>query len=211
MAGNPGASGMAHMAMMIAGTEARAVAWLEDQFAIRCYLPQIRTQLITRGKVVNRIEPLFRRYLFILNLVDQWRMVLETPGVLRFLSSGESPEYVRDREIEMIREREDEHGLIEISQPCDDPDRFSRGQRLRVVGGAFGGKSVVHSGLTIGSREFVFFEMFGLKRHRFEFEHEMLVPVATVTEPEKVRQRKRRRRRHGRQSNRNPITVEHAG
>ena len=93
---------MAHVVMVLSGFERYAARWLQQRLALQSYLPMVRTRKVRRGLVCDVTEPLFRRYLFITNLHDEWRGVLETRGVLRFLNHGGYPSEIEDDELVAI-------------------------------------------------------------------------------------------------------------
>lgn len=180
----------------MSGLEKHAAGELAERYDLISYIPLIRTSRVIAGRVVPGAEPLFRRYVFLLNLTCQWRAVLETRGVMSFLFPGEDgPEFVRDSVVEEIRSREVD-GFVPLPKKPEDPNQFYRDQRLVVREGLMAGKVVVHSGLTIGKREFCFLEMFG--RQRIEFDHSNL----EVAPKEQDQEKRRRRRKRGTRADR---------
>lgn len=190
---------MAHVVMVTSGLEKHAADWLRKHFDLQSYLPRVRYQRVVRGSLCNITEPLFRRYLFITNLYDQWRAVLETRGVLAFVCTGDEelgriPAEMRDDDLIRIRNCEDAEGFINIEDPriVRKPTQpaFVRDQRLRVTDGLMAGKIVYSTGFSIGNTEFVYFDMLGHSQ-RVEFDRSILVAA-----PEEEEQKRRRRRRH---------------
>jgi transcription antitermination factor NusG len=189
---------MAHVVSTMSGLERTAADWLLTRLALQTYLPQVLVTRIQFGRKVETVEPLFRRYLFITNLYDEWRSVLETRGVLRFLSMGDAPFEIPDDELIAIRRHENSDGYISLDDylpklTVAGPVPFVRDQRLRVVDDdVFTGEIVYSTGLEIGNRCFVYFDMLG-KAQRFEFAREQL---ADAPEPDADQDKRRRRKGH---------------
>lgn len=202
---------MAYLVTTMSGLEGYAQRWLSEKFCVQSYLPMVRITASRDGVNTSRVEPLFSGYLFLLNITTQWREVLETRGVLSFINSAGYPEYVEDSDLQLIRDQEDEDGFVVIRPREENYEgTFQRDQRLLVVRGAFAGKVVIHSGLTIGTREFAFFEMLGAKTQRFEFDHSFLIPAPEVAEVPKVAEKQKRRRRKLRPRKSEPVLISEA-
>jgi transcriptional antiterminator RfaH len=120
------------------------------------FLPKVET-----GRTV---EPLFRGYAFVL-IVERWRQVERTFGVLSLVRFGDCPAKVPDREIEALRDRADKLGIIRLPPPPPPKPRrvFRKGEKVRVV--AFGSTfDAIHTGMSRRDRERVLISVLGSVR-----------------------------------------------
>jgi transcriptional antiterminator RfaH len=116
---------------------------------------------IHKGKTIT---PLFSGYLFVA-IVEQWRAIDRTLGVLKLVRFGDAPSRVPDREIEALRARMGSDGIIKLPPPPEARKRlYTKGVRVRITGGAFDGLGGIHSGMTSGEREVVLLVMLGAAR-----------------------------------------------
>jgi transcription antitermination factor NusG len=99
---------------------ARAVRHVERQ-GFQTYMPLCRP-----SRRSQRTVPLFPGYLFV-SIVDQWRCLLSTYGVINVIRSGDRPAVVRPDEIERIKANESRDGVIQLPLT-----RFQPGERVRV-------------------------------------------------------------------------------
>ena len=117
------------------------------------YYPRIR-QAKPGKKAV--IEPLFKRYLFILiNL--QWYPLRNTKGMSSLLMGEGVPRVVSPQVILEIRRREGRDGLIQLQQP----PKFTKGQRVKVEHGPFAGHLALYDGMGSHERCNVLLSMLG--------------------------------------------------
>ncbi len=110
---------------------------LERQ-AFTVWLPRLEHSVRHRGRWVDRIEPLFPRYLFLqADAADQdLSTIRSTRGVTGLVRQGIEPAVVPEQVISFLRETADpESGLHHIGSPA----RFKRGDRVRVIEGPFEG------------------------------------------------------------------------
>jgi transcriptional antiterminator RfaH len=120
------------------------------------FLPRLR-----RNK---SILPLFGGYLFVA-IVDRWRDIDRTLGVLRLVRFGDCPARVPDREVDALRARLDNDGLIVLPPPPAARRRaYAKGAKVRITGGPFANLDAVHSGMSAREREIVFVAMLGAAR-----------------------------------------------
>lgn len=112
------------------------------------YAPQVK---LVRGQAVL----LFPSYLFV-RIMDRWYPVLSMPGVARVLMAGEQPARVPDEVMAGLRGREDRNGFVKLP-----PKHPRRGQRMRIVGGMFGGHLAVFEGMSGRERVRVLLELLG--------------------------------------------------
>jgi transcriptional antiterminator RfaH len=115
-------------------------------------------------KIAPRAQPLFRGYAFVL-IVDRWRAIETTFGVLALVRFGDAPARCPDREIDAIRAMVDEHGFVRLPDKPTMPRRvFRRGAKVKIIGGAFQGVSALHSGLSAAGREILLLSLLGATR-----------------------------------------------
>lgn len=117
-----------------ARSELKALHHLSRQ-GFEAYLPRI----LKRRRHARRVDwvpaPLFPRYLFLKMDLEQafWRPVNSTLGVTRLISQGNWPTAVPAGIVEEIRAREDESGMITLT----DPDTLAKGDPVQIRLGAF--------------------------------------------------------------------------
>ena len=114
-----------------------AQANLERQ-GFRVYCPRLLRPLLQRGRWVDRIVPLFPRYLFVqLDVACQsLAPVRSTLGVVSLVRFGSEPKVVPNGIVDgLLRRADPESGLHRLS--CD--RRLERGARVNVIAGAFAG------------------------------------------------------------------------
>ena len=137
------------------------------------YLPRIRQPRTVRGRVVERVSPLFPSYVFVL-IVLQWHAVSNAPGVARgLIMDGDQPAHLPDAVIAEIRERE--RGGFVCLPPA--PPRLVRGQRVRITRGPFEGHRGLWAGQATQDRERVLLELLGQKDVPVEVPADDVVPI----------------------------------
>jgi transcriptional antiterminator RfaH len=125
------------------------------------YIPRIRTQRTTATRKTLEVPaPLFPGYLFIKIVEGRWWDARWSVGVCRIILDGNRPAVVPDAVIDGIRAREVD-GLIQLAPP---PPEFSRGDRLRILQGAFAGQIVLFEGMTSRQRVEVLLILLGSPR-----------------------------------------------
>ena len=123
------------------------------------YRPLAKRLRKYRGKIVEKIESLFPRYLFIrLNTVDDnWAPIRSTVGVSSIVRFGLEPAKVPDQLILDLRFQEGD-----FSKRAVDLDRFKEGESVLVEEGAFKGLKAVFDCYDNGQqRSFVLLEIMG--------------------------------------------------
>jgi transcriptional antiterminator RfaH len=126
------------------------------------YLPLYGQPVQARGKVQElRVKSLFPSYLFVNTegRSHQWRWLLGTWGISSVMLRGDIPAIVPDREIEKLRAREGEDGLI-ILPDCS---QLQIGQKVRVRYGPFESRMGVYQGQTAQARQRVLLDFLGGK------------------------------------------------
>jgi transcription termination factor NusG len=92
--------------------------------------------------------PMFVGYLFV-EIIEQWRIVDCTLGVMKFIRFGDAPARMPDKEIAALKARMDSDGLIVLPPPPGTRRRaFAKGDPVKIVGGAFDGLAGMHSGMS---------------------------------------------------------------
>ena len=129
------------------------------------YAPLIAGAPIWRGRVGEpRSELLFGNYAFIL-IVEQWSLAACCPGVRRLVTvgSGFVPARVPDRIITELRAREGADGLIQLPRKPPPPG-LRRGEKVRVIRGAFEGLDALYQGMAPHERVRVLLTILGAIR-----------------------------------------------
>jgi transcription elongation factor/antiterminator RfaH len=104
------------------GNEDRVKTNLLNQ-EIESFLPLLKVQHYSGGKLVQRIGPLFPNYLFArLDLGTHYYKVKWTRGVNKILGSKTGPISISERVVETIKERAGEDNLIELEDDLKDGD-----------------------------------------------------------------------------------------
>ena len=116
-----------------ANGEEKALINLRQQ-GFDAYLPRYRKARRHARKVETVRRPMFSRYMFVSIDVEreQWRSINGTFGVASLFCHGEKPMAVPMGIIESIQQSEDENGVVDLSPPG-----LKRGDRVRIVDGAF--------------------------------------------------------------------------
>lgn len=125
----------------------------------KVYRPRAKRLRKHRGKVVEKIESLFPRYLFVhLDTAnDNWVSIRSTIGVSGIVRFGIKPAQVPDQLILDLMVQEDD-----FSERAIDLDRFKAGESVLVEEGAFKGLQAVFDCYDNGQqRSFVLLEMMG--------------------------------------------------
>ena len=124
-----------------------------------------------------RIVALFPGYVFV-RIVDRWRIVSKTPGVLRLIMNGEQPARCPEAEIEKIKMATMRNGLVQLPK-TPKPRTFKVGQNVRVVSGSLTGFDAVYAGMSAHDRQIVLLTMFG-RQTRVELAAiDQIVPLET--------------------------------
>jgi transcriptional antiterminator RfaH len=140
-----------------------------DRLAAECvamagfetFTPKIRVKLESR----RRTTPLFPGYFFT-RIVDQWRVLERTMGVLNVVKVGTTPSRCPDEEIAKLIERSDPDGVIRLrARPLPTPRRvFTPGATVAIVDGPFRGLEGIYAGQSARERELVLLNVLGATR-----------------------------------------------
>jgi transcriptional antiterminator RfaH len=138
--------------------EAKASLHLRRQgFAI--YLPRYLKQRRHARRVEKIAAPLFPGYLFVSidMAAQQWLAIDSTIGVARLVRDGERPAPVPQVVIDALVTREDANGFVQL----DRRPRFSPGDKIRVVGGAFCDCYGLYDGMSARERVAILLDLLG--------------------------------------------------
>jgi transcriptional antiterminator RfaH len=140
--------------------ETKAVTHLMRQ-GFETYLPRYLKRRRHARRVETIAAPLFPRYLFVAvdMAAQRWRSIQSTIGVARLVCNGEEPAAVPSGVLDGIREREDARGLVCVDQR----PRFLRGDKVRVIEGAFAECLGLFEGLSDRERVTILLDLLGRK------------------------------------------------
>jgi transcriptional antiterminator RfaH len=152
--------GIWYVARTQLNAEAKAARNLLRQ-GFEIYLPLYLKRRSHARKVEKVPAPLFPRYLFVrFDMATQrWRSVYSTFGVSQLVSNGGDPAPVAHDVISLLKAREDESGFIKM----DCRPRFSIGDKLRMLEGAFAGNLGLFDGLGNNDRVAILLNLLGRK------------------------------------------------
>jgi transcriptional antiterminator RfaH len=124
------------------------------------YLPRYLKCRRHARRVDTVAAPFFPRYLFVaIDMAAQrWRSINSTVGVSHIVCTGDNPARVPDEIIAQLKQTEDERGFIEVRKP-----RFSRGDKVTVLDGAFTDCIGIFEAETDEKRVAVLLELLGRK------------------------------------------------
>jgi transcription antitermination factor NusG len=125
------------------------------------FTPKIRTKVGTQWRTV----PLFGVYFFV-RIIDQWRVLERTLGVLNVVKVGATPSKCPDAEIAALIERSDPDGVIRLATRPSSPSRrvLSPGAQVEIAGGPLRGFSGIYAGMSVQERELVLINILGASR-----------------------------------------------
>jgi transcription antitermination factor NusG len=137
--------------------EAFAAERLRMDHGFEVFLPLVETQRAS--------QPLFRGYLFC-RIVEQWRSINYTLGVLCLVRVGDCPARCPDYEIAALKAMIDRHGYIKLPEAPPAPARreIAIGAKVRIASGPFGGMSGLFAGQGAKDREKVLLHVLGGQR-----------------------------------------------
>jgi transcriptional antiterminator RfaH len=147
-----------------------------EETGFEIFMPQTRMR-------DARVVALFPGYLFV-RIIEQWRAVAKTIGVLGLIMSGERPACCPEEEIERIKSQM-RGGLVRLPKPALPKGSFEIGQRVRIVSGSLRGFDAIYDGMGAHERECVLLEILGRKSRVELAEGDMLAlpelaPVAQM-------------------------------
>jgi transcriptional antiterminator RfaH len=137
--------------------ESFAAERLRVDSGFEVFLPLVQTKRAS--------APLFSGYFFC-RIVDRWRSINTTFGVLCLVRVGDCPARCPDREIEVLRSLIDGHGYIKLPEAPATPVRrqIAIGAKVKVTAGPFGGMSGLYAGQSTRERELILLNLLGSQR-----------------------------------------------
>jgi transcriptional antiterminator RfaH len=128
------------------------------QAGFEIFVPKIRVRI----GVQWRTMPLFGCYFFA-RVINQWRKLERSPGVVSVIKFGPTPARCPDEDIGALIERGDRDGVIRL--PPRPPQSFSRafvpGSTVTIADGPLRGLSALHTGMSTHDREAVLIDLLG--------------------------------------------------
>jgi transcription antitermination factor NusG len=99
-------------------------------------------------------------------IVEQWRSINTTLGVLCLVRVGDCPARCPDNEVEALRSRMDATGVIRLPPPPAPKARhvFAKGERVKILAGPLEGFAALHTGLSAAEKEILLIGMLGAQR-----------------------------------------------
>ena len=147
--------------------EERALENLQRQ-GFEAWLPLLTVEKVLRSKLVQVVEPMFSRYLFIRLDTEQtnWSPIRSTLGVSKLVSFGNRPAVVADELIEALRQ-----------MPEQAPQRLIQpGQQVKIVSGPLRGLEGIYQQADGELRAMVLIELLN-KQHRIVTDMQDLRPA----------------------------------
>jgi len=133
--------------------EETALGNLESQ-GYECFLPRLKRERVSRGKVKVTSEPLFSRYLFIrlgtsLDSVS-WAPIRSTVGVSQLVRFGEQAAKASEALIAALRRAEDAAHTERL---------FDSGEQVTIIDGPFRSLNAIYQAHDAQQRAFVLIEL----------------------------------------------------
>ena len=126
------------------------------------FTPKIRIKVGTQWKT----RPMFGVYFFV-RIIDQWRVLERTLGVLAVVKFGTTPARCPDEEIAALLARADPDGIVRLSArpPSTSTGRvLTPGAVVAIADGPLRGLSAVYAGMSAPEREMVLLDILGGRR-----------------------------------------------
>ena len=122
------------------------------------YLPLVQTSRRRNGKVVNRTEAFFPRYLFIYldKETDNWSPIRSTLGVAGLVQFGGLPAVVPENLIVNLKSNEDEFGLQSFEKK-----ELKQGDLVDIIDGPFEGYKAIYQKMKSTERVSVLLDIVG--------------------------------------------------
>jgi transcriptional antiterminator RfaH len=138
--------------------EVFAAERLRTDGGFEVFLPLVQTKRAS--------APLFSGYFFC-RIVDRWRSINSTLGVLCLVRAGDCPARCPDHEVDSLKAMIDGgHGYIKLPDVPAKPIRrpVAIGSKVRIASGPFGGMSWLYAGMSNKDRERVLLHVLGGQR-----------------------------------------------
>ena len=103
---------------------------------------------------------------FFCRIVDRWRSINSTFGVLCLVRVGDCPARCPDAEIAALKAMIDGHGFVKLPEALPPPVRrqIAIGAKVRITAGPFGGMSGLYAGMSTKDREKILLNLLGSQR-----------------------------------------------
>ena len=122
------------------------------------YFPLVQTSCRRNGKIVNRTEAFFPRYLFI-NLnkeTDNWAPIRSTFGVAGLVRFGGVPAVVPEKMVANLKSNENEFGLQSLEKK-----ELKLGDKVEIIDGPLVGHKAVYQRMKSTERVSVLLDIVG--------------------------------------------------
>jgi transcriptional antiterminator RfaH len=153
---------MSYWAVVRASANHERLAWDSvGRAGFETFIPRIRIKAGSQWKT----QPLFGCYFFA-RVIDQWRVLERSVGVVSVVKFGTTPAPCPDEEIAKLLERADPDGIIRLNARPSSSARhdFTPGAAVAVVDGALRGFDGVYVGQTARERELILLNILGASR-----------------------------------------------
>jgi transcriptional antiterminator RfaH len=139
----------------------RLAAECVAQRGFEIFTPKVRTKL--------GATPLFPCYLFV-RIVEQWRVLERTMGVLSLVKFGDQPARCPDEEIARLLARADRDGIVRLARAGSASGRpaFAPGARVTIVDGPLAGFDAIYAGMGSAQRALVLMNILGAQQRPVE-------------------------------------------
>lgn len=129
-----------------------------DRQGYESYLPLLESRRRQRGRLVDVVEPMFPRYLFVhlSDETDDWGPIRSTIGVINLVRFGMVPGKVPDDLVGALRAAEDERGLHHLGG-----QELRAGDRVRISSGVMAGYEAIFQARTSRERVLVLLDIAG--------------------------------------------------
>lgn len=144
------------------GQERRAEAQLENQ-GFEVFLPRVRMRIRSSGGSRLRVQPMFPRYLFV-NLcahAEDWSTIRSTRGAIGLVRFGERVPWVPGDFIELLRNRHDAFGAVDMSQVME----IRPADAVEITHGAMAGLRAIFQARSGQDRVVVLLKLLEHERH----------------------------------------------
>ena len=122
------------------------------------------------------VAPLFASYFFC-RIVERWHAINTCFGVLALVRVGDCPCRVPDHEIDALKARADDKGVIHLPPPPPRSQRrFAKGEPVKIIAGQFAHFDAIHSGMRRGDLERVLITILGAQREVSVARH-LIIPA----------------------------------
>jgi transcriptional antiterminator RfaH len=170
---------MSYWAVVRAASNHERLAWDSvGRAGFETFVPRIRIKAGSQW----RTQPLFGCYFFA-RVIDQWRALERSVGVVSVVKFGTTPAPCPDEEIRALLGKSDRDGIIRLNaHPTTSPRRelLTPGDPVAITDGPFVGLTGIYSGMTTRERELVLIDLLG-KQTPVSISADLVVPQERAT------------------------------